>query len=394
MSRSFSLISPNYCEENHLANQAIRPSGTRHYPIDVLRGLVIVVMALDHANYFVAQKHSAGEYWGGPFPSYDGWQPFLARLVTHIAAPGFFMLMGCSMVLFAQSRRANGWSRPRVIGHFWIRGLILVGLQLLVVNQAWALTPGGWNLNVYIGVLFALGGAMLLSSLFLWLNNHMLIIALTILLLSTGLFYPNPAQWDVFMARPVELIFILPGGDFSLWSNYPILPWLPAVFLGLVLGQWLINNPSATYKRSLVLGLVFIFLFFVLRYLAGFGNIRPSDNSSWIAFFNLVKYPPSLNFLLLTSGVNLILLWAIFSLSGNWQSYLKPLAIFGRTPLFFYIVHLFLYAALGKLLAPDGSSIAAMLPIWILGLVIMFPLCLIYARIKAMPVPRLVLRFI
>jgi len=292
-------------------------------------------MALDHANYFVVQKHSAGEYWGGSFPSYDSWQPFVIRLVTHIAAPGFFMLMGCSMVLFAQARAANGWRRRRIISHFWIRGLLLIGLQLLVVNQAWSLTPGGWNLEVYIGVLFALSGAMILSTPFVWLDNRILTMATVLLFVGTGIFFPNPAEWNSAVAAPAELIFLVPGGDLSLWSNYPVLPWLPATFLGLVLGQWLVNSRSAAYRRGMSTGISFILLFFLLRYLAAFGNIRPPADPSWIAFFNLVKYPPSLNFLLLTCGLNLILLWAILYVPGHWQSLLKPLAIFGRTPLFF-----------------------------------------------------------
>ena len=61
----------------------------RLYPLDALRGLIIVFMALDHANFFIAQQHSPGEYWGGPFPVYDFALPFLTRLVTHFSAPGF-----------------------------------------------------------------------------------------------------------------------------------------------------------------------------------------------------------------------------------------------------------------------------------------------------------------
>ena len=66
-------------------------------------------MALDHANYFVAQRHSPGEYWGGPFPAYTSAAAFLSRLVTHPAAPGFFFLMGAGAALFAQRRAQEGW---------------------------------------------------------------------------------------------------------------------------------------------------------------------------------------------------------------------------------------------------------------------------------------------
>jgi uncharacterized membrane protein len=80
----------------------------RQFPLDALRGLIIVLMALDHANHFVAQQHSTGEYWGGPFPQYGSVFAFLIRLVTHLAAPCFFFLMGISMVLFSNARRCEG----------------------------------------------------------------------------------------------------------------------------------------------------------------------------------------------------------------------------------------------------------------------------------------------
>ena len=85
-----------------------RPS--RFLALDALRGLIVVLMALDHANYFVAQQHSSGEHWGGAFPAYSDSLTFLTRWVTHPVAPGFMFLMGAGMALFAHSRRKRGWS--------------------------------------------------------------------------------------------------------------------------------------------------------------------------------------------------------------------------------------------------------------------------------------------
>jgi uncharacterized membrane protein len=135
----------------------------RLYPLDALRGLVIVVMALDHANYFIAQQHSPGEYWGGPFPYYASALPFLTRLVTHFAAPGFFFLMGVGMLLFAESRWRQGWNIWKIRAHFWIRGVVLILLQLILVNRIWEAGPGFFP-ETYIGVLIALGGTMILAS--------------------------------------------------------------------------------------------------------------------------------------------------------------------------------------------------------------------------------------
>lgn len=81
---------------------------TRLPPLDALRGLLMAVMALDHANIFVARRHPPPEMWSGPFPRYDDALTFLTRFVTHLAAPGFFFLMGAGMFLFALARRRLG----------------------------------------------------------------------------------------------------------------------------------------------------------------------------------------------------------------------------------------------------------------------------------------------
>ena len=118
-----------------------RPS--RLLAVDALRGMIIVFMALDHANYFIAQKHPTSEIWDGMYPVYYDTLTFLARLVTHFAAPGFFLLMGAGMFLFARSRSQRGWSKWAIIRHFLIRGALLIALQLLIVNRAWELSPQG-----------------------------------------------------------------------------------------------------------------------------------------------------------------------------------------------------------------------------------------------------------
>ena len=109
--------------------------------LDALRGLVIVLMAVDHANYFVARMHPNGEFWGIPLPQYDSVLAFLTRFVTQFCAPGFFFLMGIGMVLFAESRKKQVWSESRILLHFITRGLLLVLLQFFVASAAWLLGP-------------------------------------------------------------------------------------------------------------------------------------------------------------------------------------------------------------------------------------------------------------
>jgi uncharacterized membrane protein len=361
-------------------------------PLDALRGLIIVLMALDHANHFIAQQHSPGEYWGGRFPIYRDALAFLTRFVTHLCAPGFFFLMGVGMLLFAHSHRKQGWSRRAIIGHFLIRGGLLIALQLLVVNRAWELSPGGWVLKVYIGVLFALGSAMILGSLLLWLKPKVLLALTAVLVLGTELLTPDPRVWNQ-MFSPFKRLLLIPGGDLELWVNYPALPWLALVSLGMVFGHWLVDDPRRAFERALKFGAASILVFLALRYLDGFGNIRPRRGNTWIDFLNVVKYPPSITFNLLTMGVNLIIMGLFARAGGHLQRFSQPLIVFGRAPLFFYLTHLFLYAGLGLWLTPDSTGILKMYPYWLLGLLILFPLCLWYGQLKHRQPANSILRF-
>ena len=374
-----------------------RSESSRLWAVDALRGLIIVFMALDHANYFVAQKHSPGEYWGGPFPVYDDPLAFMTRFVTHLSAPGFFFLMGVGMLLFADSRQKRDWSKWAVVRHFLIRGAILIALQLLVVNRAWELSPGGFP-NIYIGVLVALGGTMILGSFLLWVKPIHLLFLAGGLFIGTELLVPEPGLWGAMgFSNPFDYlnpILIYPGGTQVLWSNYPILPWLELVVFGILFGHWLKRDQEQAYSGGLKIGFGFLLAFLVIRYMDGFGNILPRIANTWIDFLNVVKYPPSMAFTLLTMGLNLIILGLFARANENIRTFFYPLVIFGRSPLFFYVLHLFLYAGLGMWLAPEGTSIAAMYPYWILGLLLLFPICLLYGQLKHRPSVNSVLRYL
>jgi uncharacterized membrane protein len=382
-------VADNYIDPE---SDAVGQKATRLFPIDALRGLIIVLMALDHAKRFVAQIHAPGEFWGGSFPSYSAALPFMTRLVTHLAAPGFFFLMGIGMVLFAVSRRKRGWSEWAIVGHFVARGGLLITLQLLLVNRAWELSPGGWGLDLYLGVFFALGGTMILGSVLLWLKPTFHLALTLLLALGTALLAPGPDQW--YRSFPaLQRLLLIPGGELGRWVSYPVLPWMGLVTFGMYFGGWLIKDAKRAFTSALPLGGAFILAFFALRALDDFGNIRPRAGDSWIDWLNVVKYPPSLTFTLMTSGVNLILLGLLAQASAKLRRFFQPLVVFGRVPLFFYLTHLFLYIGLGYLLTPDGTSIPAMVPYWLLGLLILFPLSLWYGRLKHRQPANSILRF-
>ena len=147
-------------------NNQTKPN--RLLELDILRGFIIVVMALDHANHFIAKGKLSSELWTGQFPNYQGQAlPFLTRAITHLPAPGFFFLMGIGMVLFAMSRQEKGWSKRQLIVHFAVRGLILMFIQFFLENPAWNIGSGSSSaFTIYFGVLYALGGSMILGGFF------------------------------------------------------------------------------------------------------------------------------------------------------------------------------------------------------------------------------------
>lgn len=378
---------------NEHAVEVTTSKGARLLSIDALRGLIIVFMALDHANYIVALKHTSGEYWGGAFPAYYNTLAFLNRFVTHLCAPGFFFLMGVGMLLYAESRRERGWSTWKILRHFWIRGGLLIALQLLVVNRIWHMAAPPFP-ELYVGVLVALGGTMILGSFFLRLKPVYLLLLTLALFIGMELTHPDPAQWGLIFDKPLGLVLGYSGGSGDFWVTYPVLPWLEMVTFGLLFGHWVRKNSEEAFRRGLILGVAFLVLFVVLRYLDGFGNIRPRMGDGLIDYLNVVKYPPSMTFNLLTTGINLILLWGFSRVTERLRLLLEPLTAFGRAPLFSYILHLLLYVGIGRLFAPNGTSIAMVYPFWLLGLAILLPLAWWYGGFKGRQPANSLLRFL
>jgi uncharacterized membrane protein len=357
------------------------PQNNRLYPLDALRGLIIVFMALDHANFFIAQQHSPGEYWGGPLPAYDSALPFLTRLVTHFAAPGFFFLMGVGMLLFAEARWRQGWSTRRIMVHFWIRGSLLIALQFLVENPLWKAGPGFFP-ETFMGVLNALGGTMILGSFLFRLNPLALLLLTLSLLLGTELIHPGPDLWNTIDHDKWKLVLLYSGGDGEFWSTFTMLPWLELVAFGMLFGRWLLADENNAYQNGFWIGIVLLVLFVILRSADGFGNIRPREGNSWIDFLNVVKYPPSLTFTFLTMGVNLLVLWGFSKAGQGFQTASRPLVAFGSAPLFVYVLHLYLYMLMGRNFEPSGTSLPAMYLYWLAGLAILYLPALWYGRFK------------
>jgi len=344
----------------------------RLLPFDLLRGLLMILMALDHANFHIAQQHSSGEYWGGHYPSFSTPMHFLVRFVTHLSAPGFFFTMGFGMVLFASSRRKKGWREPQIIGHFLSRGLILIALQIFLnYSQAWSVA--GFSAPLwYVGVLAALGFGMILCIPLLRLKPLFLAGISLGFFIAMEVLTPDPGLWGRNFNNLVGTLLVYSGGTGEFWTNYPLLAWVELLVLGMLFGKWVQIDVKKAYQKGAWLGVIFLVIFVMVRLNNGFGNIRPLPVDNWMGFLSLVKYPPSMTFVLLTIGVNLILLWGFSWIKkpviGDWN----PVLVFGRVPLFFYISHIGLYFLMGRQLTSGGSSLAVMLALWFAGLIVLY----------------------
>jgi len=350
-------------------------STERLFPLDALRGTIMVLMAIDHASYFVRRWHPF-ETWDQPLPDYPSLAAMLTRLATHPCAPGFYFLMGAGMLLFAQSRRQRGWSEGHIAGHLALRGLLLILLEQFIVDLATSSQPYLLEFSILAG----LGVAMLLGILFLRLNGaaQATIGAVIILVMQ---FLPGVLlRSDLGVFTPIRLLLV-PGSVGPSFVLYPPIPWLGVALLGMAFARALTRDPERAYRLAMIAGLASLALFPIMRILGGFGNLRMPDGATLIDFLNVVKYPPSLSFLLLSLGIDLVLL-ALFVRATRWlDGWGQPLVVLGRTALYFFIVHWFIYGAFGMGFSTPGGLPQTYL-IWVLGLVALYPICKAYEAFK------------
>lgn len=357
---------------------------------DRLRGLIIVLMAVDHASYFIARVHPL-ESWATPPPYYPDLVSFLTRWLTHLCAPGFFMLMGIGIVYFAESRRAAGWTDGRITRFLAMRGAVLLLVQHFLENPAWLLGilsadpsaestvasvpgPGGETMLAF-AVLSALGVAMVVGSMAWRAPQWMLVlIAVGVLLVSDVM---TPAPSVALDPQPVwkQLLFV-PGSTGILQNLYPWVVWLFPMVTGLMIARLIRENAVSMTGGLLSRGVWLVGLFVFARWI-GADPHPPGDGV--IGWLTVTKYPPSTAFLLLMLGLNLLLLAALAKWPARW---LAPLEVFGRAPFFFYLAHLWAFGALSWLF-PTGTSFPVMYVVWAAVVGALYPACAWYARFKA-----------
>lgn len=318
-----------------LADQSTLTSSsvkTRIASIDILRGLVMVIMAIDHVR----------DFWGvAPFRPEDLTQTsvplFLTRLITHLCAPTFVFLAGISIFQFGQKR-----SRKEVSVFLLTRGLWLVAVEIVVFTF---LVQWSYQLIV-LAVLWVIGWSMILMAALVGLPRKVLA-ALAIVVVAGHNLLPGIQPVTASNLLPAFLVnspFVFPLGEGmpTLLVAYTILPWTAVMLAGYVVGYWFTLPVERLNRQLRILGLVLLGIFLVVRAVNVYGDPVPwsVQPRGWIftvcSFFNVSKYPPSLLFLSLTLGIGVLLL-SLFNRHQN--RFTAWLQVFGQVPFFYFVLH-------------------------------------------------------
>ncbi len=360
--------------------------------LDLLKGLVIVIMALDHVrDYF----HYSSYFFDTTDPALTTFPLFLTRFLTNFCAPAFSFLAGVSA--FIVGRRKT----PAQLSAFLFkRGLWLVFVELVIMDFGWCFDIT--FKSVHFQVIWSLGISMIILAGLIHLPKKLTLIFSCLLIFGHNLLdnihFGNNILWIFLHERKV----LLTTPEHILRAGYPIIPWVAVMSLGYWFGSFYDKTYDPSKRRKLfnIIGITAILFFAVLRGVNIYGNLvlwRDYGNlqQTIYSFFNLSKYPPSLSFLLVTLGGTLLFLANTEKLKGSFVNFF---CVFGRVPFFFYIIHIYLIHFLAlivaeltgfgwqKMILPAlpfrvealkgfGFNLGVVYFIWILVIVLLYPLC-------------------
>lgn len=307
--------------------------------VDLLRGLVMIIMALDHVRDYFSQSH---------FDPTDLTQTtvalFATRWITHYCAPIFILLAGMSAWMAGRRRTRAELSRLLLT-----RGLWLILLEVTVVAFGWYFNFR-FEHGAPLQVIWAIGVSMIVLAGLVWLPREAIAPIAIALIAGHNLLDPLDAQ---FAGQPLWSLLHAPHefADLHLLVRYPVLPWIGVMAAGYTLGP-VLERPQSQRNHTLVsLGLGAIAAFVVLRIAGVYGDPSPwarfdDPGTTLLSFFRVTKYPPSLEYLLMTLGPGFIALVLLERLKGTLGRWLET---FGKAPFFYYIVHLYLIHGLAVL---------------------------------------------
>jgi len=371
--------------------------------IDLLRGIVIIIMALDHVrDYF---HHSAYIYDPTDFSQTSVWI-FFTRWITHFCAPVFTFLAGTSACLIGFRK-----TRKEVSFFLFTRGLILVIGEVTLITL-------GWTFNLaypvlILQVIWSIGISMIALSTLVYLPRWA-ILAIGILLIAghnllDSVHVQGKGLTSFFWSLLHEQNFSFVYGHFLVIVGYPVIPWIGIIATGYCLGSLYAPgyDPVKRKKTLLSVGMAVSLLFIIIRAINVYGDPHPwsvQKNSlfTFLSFLNTTKYPPSLLYSLMTLGPAIVFL-ALAEKPLN--ALTEKISVFGRVPMFFYIVHIYfihLFAMIAATfsgykwsdmilhtwvtansqLRGFGFNLLVVYILWIVVIVLLYPLCKWYDQYK------------
>jgi uncharacterized membrane protein len=308
--------------------------------IDTLRGIVMILMALDHVrDFFGVPGLSPTNLAQTTAPL------FLTRWITHLCAPAFFLLAGTGAFL-ALGRRTV----PQLSWFLLTRGLWLIVLEVTVIRCLGFQFNFDYQVTMLV-VIWALGWAMIALAALCWLPLWV------VLAFGVAMIAGHNLLDGVRSTHPLWVLlhsqgFAVNRPGFVVFVAYPLVPWIGVTALGFVLGRIYSWNPERRMAFLLRCGAGLTAAFLLLRAVNAYGDPAPwvhgaSPVMTVVSFFNVTKYPPSLLFLLMTIGPALLILRA---LDSGTPPFLRPALVFGRVPLFYFVLHLSLIHLLAVVL--------------------------------------------
>jgi uncharacterized membrane protein len=367
------------------SDAAVLVAQIRLREIDMWRGLVIVLMALDHARVYF---HDAAFQFNPLDPERTHSALYATRWITHLCAPSFVFLAGVSAYL-----RAAREPTHRLPAFLLIRGLWLIAIEITVISFGWAFAL---PYPLILQVIWAIGWSMIVLSLLVRLPR-MVVLAFGIAItaghnlldpVTANQFGPFSPVWTLLHERG-PLFF----GDRQIaYVLYPILPWVGVMALGYGLGALFLEPAKQRDRVLLVLGAAMIAVFLILRTFNLHGDpdpwtAREDLGPSIMAFLDVHKYPPSLMYVLVTLGIGFALVPLLAFLRGRAA---RVLLVFGAVSFFFYVLHIYFIhglamaadKALGGFASGMGFSLATVYIAWIAVLASLYPLCCWWLEVK------------
>lgn len=386
----------------------------RIYSIDLLRGIVMIIMLLDHVRDYV----SAGGLTVNPTDlTKTNAALFFTRWITHFCAPTFVFLSGTSIYL----QKLKGKTGAELSRFLLTRGLWLIFLEFTVVRLS-LLFNFEYSLLGFAEVIWIFGVSMIVLAALVHLPVRVVGALGVSLILLHNLFDkvlidpatafagtppPDLAQSLWLFLHQTGFVPLF-GGATKVLTAYPLIPWVGVMAAGYALGSFYAWEPGPRRRWLFRLGLTAAVLFIVIRLINVYGDPVPWSGQTtplftFLSFLNTTKYPPSLLFLLMTLGPGMLVLSAADRIQG--EGLFQRIAInFGRVPLFYFILQMYFAHGAGVLLGflagkdvgylfanPDGwakappdhgFSLPVVYLVWLAGLAILYPLCVWYGNVK------------